>query len=673
MLWTTDVATTVSAALLCAFVVPYALHLRRAAVQRRELAERAARKRRERDAARARAAKVGLDWAGLLRWIDTQPKSRPSPQSVVQMSARQLLDAMNSGTLTSEHVTRCFVARAMQVGEALGCNAEEPFEAAIAEAILRDEERRAGKLRGPLHGLPISIKDQANMKGCDSTCGLACRTFEPKESDGVLVAVARAAGAIPFVRTNVPQLLMLPETFNAIWGTASNPYDLARTPGGSSGGEGALIGARGSPLGLGTDVGGSIRIPATMCGISGFKPTTDRLSYKGIESPRVQRGSGQKEVRSCPGPMGRSVDDLELLMSVWCTPATYDADPTLPRMPWDHAAYLAASPALSSSSSAQGQGGSLFRGFSVGGGGGGGDGGGGGSGSGSVGRKMRFGVMRHDGWCEPAAACSRALDETVAAVRAAGHEVVELSSELVGGAAAPCSYISIVGADGNFRCFIEGLEGEALHPVYSFLRTVSMIPNWARPLLGRVLVALGQPRKAALVQAGCGKSAYDYWLAIVGKDRLRKRLLEGFREHRIDALLCPALGLPALPHTMSRQLAPLACSYTFLWNNLDCPAGTLPVTTVREAEQAYRGGTFPGQDADRFFDSLCVLANQATAGSAGLPVSVQVVGLPWRDEATLGAMREVERCLAAAGRGAAKMAMPPHPPLHPEKATKAAA
>ena len=655
----------ITAALLSALVVPYARRLRRGAVLRRTLTERAARKCRERDAARARAARAGLDWAGLLRWIDTQPKSRPSPQSIVQMSARQLLDAMNAGTLTSEHVTRCFVARAMQVGEALQCNAEEPFEAAVAEAILRDEERRAGKLRGPLHGLPISIKDQANMKGCDSTCGLACRTFEPKESDGVLVAVARAAGAVPFVRTSVPQLLMLPETFNAIWGTASNPYDLARTPGGSSGGEGALIGARGSPLGLGTDVGGSIRIPASMCGISGFKPTTDRLSYKGIESARLQRGSGQKEVRSCPGPMGRSVDDLELMMSVWCTPAAYDADPTLPRVPWDHAAYLAASPALSSSSAASSaQGSGLLRGFG-GGGGGSGDGGAGG------GRKLRFGVMRHDGWFEPAAACERALDETVRAVSAAGHEVVELTGKLVGRdagcAAAPCSYIAIVGADGNFRCFIEGLEGEALHPVYSFLYRVSMIPNWARPLLGALLDALGQPRKAAMVRAGGGKSAYDYWMAILRKDAMRKRLLDGFQEHRIDALLCPALGLPALPHTMSRQVAPLTCSYAFLWNNLNCPAGTLPVTTVREAEEAYRGNTYPGR-GDVHRDDLCTLAEKASAGSAGLPVSVQVVGLPWRDEATLGAMREVEQCLAAAGRGAAQIAMPPHPPLHPEKA-----
>ena len=114
------------------------------------------------------------------------------------------------------------------------------------------------------------------MEGFDSTCGLACRCFDPAAEDAVLIRALRRAGAIPFVRTNVPQLLMIPECSNGIHGTTCNPHDATRTCGGSTGGEGALIAARGSPLGVGTDIGGSIRIPSAFCGICGFKPTGTR-------------------------------------------------------------------------------------------------------------------------------------------------------------------------------------------------------------------------------------------------------------------------------------------------------------------------------------------------------------------------------------------------------------
>ena len=269
----------IGVAVAFAFVVMLAVvairFSRRVALQR-SLAQRALRKRAERDAQRERAAAAGLDWPGLLRWA--APLNPPTPpEAVVQLSATELLAAMEARQLSAEYVMRCFVARAMAAGRALQCNAEERFEAAVVEAAACDAERARGSRRGVLHGLPISVKDQIDMAGFDSTCGLACRTFMPSQRDALLVALARSHGAIPFVRTAVPQLLMLPETFSAAWGVACNPHDLSRACGGSTGGEGALIAARGSPLGIGTDVGGSIRLPAALCGICGFKPTNDRL------------------------------------------------------------------------------------------------------------------------------------------------------------------------------------------------------------------------------------------------------------------------------------------------------------------------------------------------------------------------------------------------------------
>ncbi len=108
------------------------------------------------------------------------------------------------------------------------------------------------------------------MEGFDNTCGIAFKCFKPSASDGAFVRSMKDAGAIPIVRSNVPQLMMLPESVNAIWGCSYNPWNAGRTSGGSSGGEGALVAARCSPLGLGSDIGGSIRIPSHFCGVTGF-------------------------------------------------------------------------------------------------------------------------------------------------------------------------------------------------------------------------------------------------------------------------------------------------------------------------------------------------------------------------------------------------------------------
>jgi Asp-tRNA(Asn)/Glu-tRNA(Gln) amidotransferase A subunit family amidase len=143
----------------------------------------------------------------------------------------------------------------------------------------------------PLFGVPISVKDCIGMKGSLSTGGLQCRTREDLrfKEDSLIVAIVRKAGALPMVRGNVSQTMMMPESVNNIWGRTLNPWDLNRTSGGSSGGDAALVAMKCVPLAIGSDVAGSIRIPATFCGIVGFKPTTHRLSLKGCMRPKKVR------------------------------------------------------------------------------------------------------------------------------------------------------------------------------------------------------------------------------------------------------------------------------------------------------------------------------------------------------------------------------------------------
>jgi Asp-tRNA(Asn)/Glu-tRNA(Gln) amidotransferase A subunit family amidase len=140
-----------------------------------------------------------------------------------------------------------------------------------------------------LYGVPISVKDCIAIKGTLSTGGLACRLKSPSREDALIVKIIKHAGAIPLVRGNTIQTMMLGESVNRIWGRSRNPWDCSRTPGGSSGGDAALVAMECVPMAIGSDVAGSLRIPAAFCGICGFKPSSTRLSMKGNMKPRKVR------------------------------------------------------------------------------------------------------------------------------------------------------------------------------------------------------------------------------------------------------------------------------------------------------------------------------------------------------------------------------------------------
>ena len=135
--------------------------------------------------------------------------------------------------------------------------------------------------RGPLHGLPISVKESFFIKGYSQTAGMSRFLDHPAEKDSPFVQALKDLGAIPFCTTNVPQTMKSYACSNPIYGQTNNPYDPSRVPGGSSGGEACLIACGGSILGIGTDAGGSVRIPATFCGIVSLKPTTGRIYNMG--------------------------------------------------------------------------------------------------------------------------------------------------------------------------------------------------------------------------------------------------------------------------------------------------------------------------------------------------------------------------------------------------------
>src|SRR5580698_9591001 len=172
-------------------------------------------------------------------------------------------------------------------------------------------------VEGPLAGVPFSIKDSIEVKGAVCTAGtLGLRSAAPSLRDATVVARLRAAGAIPIARTNLPDLLFAFESDNLIRGRTNNPYDFARTSGGSSGGEAALIAACGSPFGLGSDAAGSVRLPAHFCGIASIKPTSGRLPRTGHVPP----AGGWIEMLWQIGPMARRIEDLGVMLSLLASP-----------------------------------------------------------------------------------------------------------------------------------------------------------------------------------------------------------------------------------------------------------------------------------------------------------------------------------------------------------------
>ncbi len=184
-------------------------------------------------------------------------------------------------------------------------------ESAREEARTREAQRARGEPLGLLHGVPVTVKDSFDVAGFPTRAGSRLRTGHRAAADATAVARLRGAGAVVLGKTNTPELLASYETDNFITGRTNNPWDVARTPGGSSGGEAAAIAAFCSPGGIASDGGGSIRVPAHFCGIAGLKPTPGRISGTG-HFPALGYPAG---LTTAAGPMARTAEDLRLLFA----------------------------------------------------------------------------------------------------------------------------------------------------------------------------------------------------------------------------------------------------------------------------------------------------------------------------------------------------------------------
>jgi fatty acid amide hydrolase len=502
-----------------------------------------------------------------------------------RLPATTLSSMLGRGEVSASEVLRAHIERVDALDPRLHAFTEILRERARADAEASDARRRKGQSRGPLDGVPVSVKECFDIAGRATTLGIAAWRGRIAGCDAAMVDLLRDAGAVVFGRTNLSQTMLFIEARNPLFGQTVNPWSADHTPGGSSGGEGAAIASGMSPLGIGTDIGGSIRTPCHFSGICGIKPSLDRLPMKGYRSVLV----GQEAVRGMGGPMARTVGDLALFFRALDPRKMHALDSRVPPLAWEEPESV------------------KLEGLCV-------------------------GTYVDDGVIPVSRAIARAARRAAQVLRDRGCVTREFHPPDVRAMMSP--YLGALTADDG-AAVLGAIAGGPIDPVLEPIRRLASVPLGARHLIARAARALGHRNFALMLDAIGPKTAAELWHLTAQLRDYRAALLDSMDRLGIDVLLCPPLATPALPHGASKNFA-LASSYSMIFNATQMPAGIVPVTRVGEGETA--------REASR--DSIERRAARVDARSVGLPVGVQVAARPWKDHVAIAVMAAIEAGVA---------------------------
>ncbi|KAI6092650.1 amidase [Hypoxylon rubiginosum] len=467
--------------------------------------------------------------------------------AITNQTALELLPKLAAGDLTSVAVTRAFCKRAAAAHQLTNCLSETCFERALSTAAKLDAHlAETGKPVGPLHGLPISLKDNFNLVGLDSTVGFASHVGDPAKYESVLADLLREAGAVFYVKTNVPTAMMIAETVNNVFGRTVSPLNRRLTSGGSSGGESALLAFKGCPLGVGTDIGGSLRIPAACTGTFTLRPSFGRFP-----TLRCRSGMpGQEAVQSVNGPLTRTLADLAFYSKTVVDAQPWRLDPRCLPIPW-RAVTLPS--------------------------------------------KLRIAVMWDDGVALPTPPVTRALQQTVDKLKAAGHKIVEWSSvdQAQGGELLGRMFV----ADGG-KAIRRELErtGEPLRP--------EMEPY----------------SQAAARELG----GLEYWQLHSDRQEYQKKYLDRWLAAGIDAILCPTTPYSSVENGKFKHVG-----YTGVYNVLDYACISFPtgITVDKSVDVALDDSYKPLSDLDQEIQS-----EYNPEAVHGMPINLQLVAQRLEEE-----------------------------------------
>ncbi|PGH19255.1 hypothetical protein AJ80_04120 [Polytolypa hystricis UAMH7299] len=501
----------------------------------------------------------------------------PREIEITETDTIGIVQRTTTGEWTAVEVTKAFCHRAAIAHQLVNCLHEIFFEAALADAKRLDayfvEHKRP---TGPLHGLPISLKDQFHVKGVETTMGYVgwIGTFEGDKTDprrfeleSELVRELRALGAVLHCKTSVPATLMSGETINNIIEYTWNPKNRHLSCGGSSGGEGALIALRGSAGGFGTDIGGSVRIPAAFNGLYGIRPSAGRIPYLGAANSM----DGQISLRSVIGPLASSASGVKLLLKSVLSQHPWLYDPLCVEIPWRSEIEEHTLDLIQKSSSSQGQ--------------------------------LAFGIMYDDGFVKPHPPITRALQVVATLLQKLGHKVIEWKPPSHATAAELAS--TIYGLDGGADASKQfGLSGETMMPQV-------IIPNPPVPPKNAMEIAAINIAKREYL-----KLYMDYWndtAASTGTGR------------PIDGVIAPVA-----PHAAVQPMKYFYVGYSAFVNTLDYSSVTIPVTEADKAVDVVDGNYTPINDTDR-----AVYESYDPEIYHGAPVGLQLMGRRFQEEKML--------------------------------------
>lgn len=469
--------------------------------------------------------------------------------NLTSQSATELLGLLAARQVSAEDVVRAHIRAIEERDGEINAVAVRRFDRALDEAAVIDKLRARRHPLGALAGLPLTVKECFDLVGTPTTAGVAQLRRRPSARDAAVVAALRNAGAIVIGKTNLAQLCWSLETSNPVYGRTDNPWDGSRTPGGSSGGEGAAVSAQLSPVGIGTDSGGSVRIPAHYCGVHALKPTSGRLSSRGTVDELLL--SFQPIVTNQPGVLSRHVEDLRLIYNL-----------------------LAASPEAAADTAKP------------------------------TSRRRRTIGYFVGGLHPPSAAIQRVLFDAASELESAGFAVclfkppsLQCAKELFYAAFA-------LDRGATLRALADGSDLD--------------------PLVAEALLGLSEARVSERFRAPAP--------LVNACDDYRREFAQALDAAEIDILLCPPTSVVAHPHGMSPALEDMPIT-TELFNLLGMPAGIVSLSRVRREEELDRPS--PACPAEE-------VAARTDRGSAGLPVSVQVVGRHWDEAGVLDVMELLE-------------------------------
>uniref|UniRef100_A0A915P933 Amidase domain-containing protein n=1 Tax=Meloidogyne floridensis TaxID=298350 RepID=A0A915P933_9BILA len=528
------------------------------------------------------------------RNVDEYGQDPSEREKIRGMSLTELQKALQNEELTATQTLYAFAYYALEVNDKINCIAEFLIES-FDEAKKLDKEFEK-KEKPPLFGLPFSVKANFFIKGYDCCIGNARLLDNPRTKDCTFITLLRQLGAVPFCYTNVPQTLLSFACSNPVYGTTKNPYNALRTPGGSSGGEAALLAARGTAFATGGDVGGSLRIPAHFCGVTTLKPCQARFqiqqAFCGL--PGIGRlGLGT-------GVFAHTAEELTFLLSHILgnveyhklVPESIPLPLNLQKMEEFERRWEA--------------------------------------------KQLRIGYNFNDGFIKPVPACARVVERCVEILRSSGQEMVYFPIPEPEKAAS--LLFKNIACDGG--AFLKKTFSE--NPVDKYLKRFAFmlkIPLCIRWLLAFIF-DIFCPQLAILMRAYV-RTPNDVRQSQEQLDEYVQKFTEQWLASNLDLLIVPAFAFPAIPYDACSDLA-AAVFETGLYNMLDYPVGCLPVDKVTsEDDKALADETQWATD----WNPILKRIRYAAANSVGLPVNIQIVGLPFEDEKCLALMRILEKKL----------------------------